>query len=116
MNYNEIDQLKETLSQWLVSYDMNSNDVLAHVSKTHDNIPDPLDRASFQSEMEYIFSRLGRESLNKRNILRALRKIEKGSYGICEECGEEISVDRLRAIPDTGYCLACQTEIEANSL
>jgi DnaK suppressor protein len=116
MNYSEIDQLKETLSQWLVSYDMNSNDIMAQASEPHGNMPDPVDRASFQSEMEYIFSRLGRDSYNKNNILRALTKIEKGMYGVCEECGEEIPVNRLRAIPDTSYCLACQTELETNGL
>jgi DnaK suppressor protein len=116
MNYSEIDQLKETLSKWLVNYDMNSNDIMAHVSKSHDNLPDPVDRASFQSEMEYTFLKLGRDSHNKNNILRALTKIEKGMYGVCEECGEEIPANRLRAIPDTSYCIACQTEIETNGL
>jgi DnaK suppressor protein len=116
MNYSEIDLLKETLSQWLANYDMNANDTIARVSETHDNLPDPVDRASFQSEMEYTFLKLGRDSHNKNKILRALTKIEKGNYGVCEECGEKISVNRLKAIPDTNYCIACQTELEASSM
>lgn len=42
----------------------------------------------------------------------ALEKIEKGLYGICESCGEEILEARLCAIPWTRYCAKCAEEIE----
>jgi RNA polymerase-binding transcription factor DksA len=38
------------------------------------------------------------------DINRALKKIEEGTYGLCEKNGEEIDKDRLRAIPETRYC------------
>ena len=38
---------------------------------------------------------------------RALAKLDEGSYGICDACGEEIDPARLRAMPDGVLCLAC---------
>lgn len=41
-------------------------------------------------------------------IKRALEKIEKGKYGICEKCGREIEKDKLKANPATRYCKKCK--------
>ena len=38
---------------------------------------------------------------------RALAKLDEGSYGICDACGEPIAIRRLQAMPDTVLCLAC---------
>ncbi|NPA33102.1 MAG: TraR/DksA family transcriptional regulator [Aquificae bacterium] len=45
----------------------------------------------------------------------ALEKINKGFYGICERCGEEIGEQRLCAIPWTRYCAKCAEEVERES-
>ncbi len=42
----------------------------------------------------------------------ALIKIEQGSFGICEECGDDIPVKRLRVQPDAALCLICQETLE----
>jgi DnaK suppressor protein len=42
------------------------------------------------------------------DISEVLRKIGEGSYGICEECGEEISEKRLKVIPTAALCINCQ--------
>lgn len=51
-----------------------------------------------------------RETLVK--IDTALRKLEEGTYGLCEECGEEISEERLTIMPFAIYCRDCQEKIE----
>jgi len=51
-----------------------------------------------------------RETLVK--IDAALRKLEEGTYGICEECGEDISEERLKVMPFAIYCRDCQEKIE----
>jgi RNA polymerase-binding transcription factor DksA len=51
-------------------------------------------------------------SLTLDRILRALRKIEEGIYGICEACGEEISKGRLEIIPYAELCARCQEKLE----
>ena len=46
------------------------------------------------------------------SIERALRLMEKGTYGICERCGEMIDPARLEILPDTTLCLKCKSELE----
>lgn len=41
-------------------------------------------------------------------IAAALRRVEAGTYGQCEDCGESIDERRLRALPATPFCTACQ--------
>ena len=42
----------------------------------------------------------------------ALDRIEDGSFGMCEECGEPISLKRLEVMPNARYCIKCQEELE----
>lgn len=53
---------------------------------------------------------------NERNILEeveaALRRIDKGTYGICEANGEKIVIGRLKAMPYARYCVNCQARFE----
>ncbi|RMG73022.1 MAG: TraR/DksA family transcriptional regulator [Nitrospirae bacterium] len=51
-----------------------------------------------------------KDTLNK--IDEALRKLEDGTYGICEECGTEIPEERLKIIPFAIYCVDCLENIE----
>ena len=46
------------------------------------------------------------------NIIAALDSIDKGTYGICQECGQSISENRLKYNPNARRCLACQEKIE----
>lgn len=41
-------------------------------------------------------------------VVAALRRVEDGSYGECQDCGETIDERRLRALPATPFCTACQ--------
>ena len=43
---------------------------------------------------------------------QALERLESGTFGLCEGCAEQIPLRRLRAVPTTRYCLACQTKRE----
>ncbi len=45
----------------------------------------------------------------------ALRRFREGSYGVCEECGEDIPVERLKAVPAAVLCVECQRELETAS-
>lgn len=45
-------------------------------------------------------------------VVAALRRVQAGSYGLCTSCGEAIAEARLRALPSTPFCLACQAERE----
>ena len=47
-------------------------------------------------------------TLSIQQLERALQRIEDGSYGICEQCGDQISDARLAAIPEANLCINCQ--------
>lgn len=49
-----------------------------------------------------------------REIERALQRVARGTYGECEACGEQISANRLKAIPWARYCLSCQEKRSNN--
>ena len=49
-----------------------------------------------------------------RKIQAALKRMDDGIYGICEECGEEISIPRLKARPVTRLCINCKARQEAD--
>jgi DnaK suppressor protein len=48
-----------------------------------------------------------------KKIKKALDRIENGTFGICESCGEEISIKRLEARPVTSQCIECKSKEEA---
>ncbi len=43
----------------------------------------------------------------------ALRRLDEGTYGICQNCGREINPERLEALPYTAYCIECASQIQA---
>ncbi len=49
-----------------------------------------------------------------KEIERSLKQLVEGTYGICEDCGEEISPARLKAIPWAHYCVTCQEQRSKN--
>jgi DnaK suppressor protein len=74
---------------------------------------DPLDQAAMENDRNYTLRIRDRESHLIKKIAAALEKIEDGSFGICESCGDEIALARLKARPVTAYCIRCKTQMEA---
>jgi len=77
-----------------------------------DDLPDEMDLASSEYLQSFTFRLRGREKSFLDKIERALKKIEEGTFGVCEECGEEISVKRLEARPETTLCIRCKEDQE----
>ncbi|MGH7280339.1 MAG: TraR/DksA family transcriptional regulator [Polyangiaceae bacterium] len=77
-----------------------------------DDLPDEMDLASSEYLQSFTFRLRGREKVFLEKIQKALLKIEDGSFGTCEECGEEISLKRLEARPETGLCIRCKEDQE----
>jgi DnaK suppressor protein len=78
-----------------------------------ENFPEPADRAALESDRNATLRIRDRERKLINKIEEALQRIEAGVYGVCEECGEQIGVERLRARPVTTLCIACKAEQEA---
>ena len=76
------------------------------------DLPDEMDLASSEYLQSFTFRLRGREKSFLDKITKALAKIEDGTFGVCEECGEEISVKRLEARPETTLCIKCKEDQE----
>ncbi len=73
---------------------------------------DPADAgsASFERETAQSLSNHARRILTQ--IDDALRRIDHGTYGVCERCGESIELERLEAVPYATLCIACKRREE----
>jgi DnaK suppressor protein len=99
------DRLQELLNQ--------ADDTVSGMTVANENFPDPTDRASLEADRNFLLRIRDRESKLIKKIKQALERIENGTYGICESCGEEISVKRLKARPVTTQCIECKAKEEA---
>jgi DnaK suppressor protein len=70
------------------------------------------DRSVTISAEDVNFTKLARKRASIRMIEEALLKLDRGSYGICEECGDEIPEGRLMVMPFALHCRGCQELIE----
>ena len=69
---------------------------------------DEVDQASSEYMQAFSFRLRGRERFLMGKIDTALRKIDDGGYGLCEECEEPISLKRLQARPEAQLCIQCK--------
>lgn len=76
------------------------------------DLPDEMDQASTEYLQSFQFRLRGRDKAFLDKIDRAIAKIGSGEFGICEECGEEISLKRLEARPETSLCIKCKEDQE----
>lgn len=76
------------------------------------NFPDPTDRATQESDRNFELRIRDRERKLINKIKDALERIENDEFGICEDCGEEISEARLRVRPVTTQCIDCKMDAE----
>ena len=77
-----------------------------------DGFPDPTDRGSLESERNLVLRIRDRERKLLTKIQEALDRIEDGSFGLCEEGGEVIGTERLKARPVTTLCIECKADQE----
>ena len=77
-----------------------------------DDFPDKIDAAVAESSLSLTGRIRERESRLLNKIEKALEKIDQGTYGGCEGCGDEIGAQRLVARPVANLCIACKDEQE----
>ena len=76
------------------------------------DFPDPTDRASLESDRNFLLRIKDRERKLIMKVKEALDRIDNGTFGICESCGKPISEKRLMARPVTTLCIECKTDLE----
>lgn len=79
--------------------------------KSEDRMDD-VDQAAAEYERSQMLRFRNRDLLYAKKLLKALDKIDQGDYGECEDCGEDIRFERLKARPTAQLCIACKDESE----
>jgi len=75
-------------------------------------LPDLYDLASFETERLHEYALKDRERRSVTELIYALKRIDEGVYGICEDCGNPISEKRLQVAPAATQCIECKVEAE----
>jgi len=76
------------------------------------DLPDEVDMASSETGQALNLRLRDRELVLLKKIDKTLAKIEEGEFGVCERCGEDITVKRLEARPVAELCIRCKEELE----
>lgn len=112
MNAAQLGHFRNILSAWRQALMEEVDRTVHHMKDEAANFPDPNDRATQESEFGLELRTRDRERKLIRKISQALIRIEEGTYGYCEETGDEIGLKRLEARPVATLCLDAQERRE----
>ena len=104
---------KEYLTERLQELLSQADNTVSGMTETKENFPDPTDRAALEADRNFMLRIRDREAKLIKKIKAALDRIENDTYGICESCGEDITLKRLKARPVTTQCIDCKSKEEA---
>ena len=104
---------KKLLTQWQKDLLSQADGTVSMLTAPYENLADATDRAVFEADRNFMLRIRDRESKLINKINEALERIDDGTYGICESCGDKISIERLKARPVTTLCIECKTRQEA---
>jgi DnaK suppressor protein len=103
--------LKSMLEQRLEALRIEAQDLEADLPASEVE-SSPLDRATVRLLNDLTLETAGQRAAEAQVVRHALARIEDGTYGYCEECGNPIGASRLLARPEARLCIACQTRAE----
>ena len=113
LSQKQLDKFKSLLSEKRRRLLEQANETLENeMILSADDRFDEVDQASSEYMQAFSFRLRGRERHLLNKIELALRKIDEGTYGVCEECEEPISNKRLEARPETTLCIRCKEDQE----
>ncbi|MBU1398005.1 MAG: RNA polymerase-binding protein DksA [Pseudomonadota bacterium] len=113
MKKKDVEYFRQFLSKRIEELLSQAEDTVSGMTDPKENFPDPTDRAALEADRNFMLRIRDRESKLIRKIKSALERIENGTFGVCETCGGEISVNRLKARPVTSQCIDCKAREEA---
>jgi DnaK suppressor protein len=112
MNERQLEYFKQKLLNWKEEILRESRETLSHLQTDTENHPDLADRASSETDKALELRTRDRQRKLISKIDEALRRIEEGAYGYCEETGEPIGLQRLEARPIATLSLEAQERHE----
>ena len=112
MNERQLEYFKHKLINWKEEILRESSETVTHLQAETENHPDLADRASSETDRALELRTRDRQRKLISKIDDALRRIEEGAYGYCEETGEPIGLARLEARPIATLSLEAQERHE----
>ena len=113
MKKKETERFQKLLQERKKALMSNFDDVKEQgIGVSTEDLADEVDLASSESDQAMNLRLRDRELFLLKKIDRTLQKITEGNFGICEECGEDISIKRLEARPVTDLCIRCKEQQE----
>ncbi len=109
MNKKELNRFRKILEEERKKLLKMAHEASRDRRKTEeDDLMDDIDLASSELDQSMVYKLRDRERNLLLKIEKALQKIEEGTYGICENCEEPISIKRLEARPVAELCISCK--------
>lgn len=112
MGKEQLDHFRQILNTWKKDLMQEVDRTVLHMKDEAANFPDPNDRATQESEFSLELRTRDRERKLIRKIEEAIKRIDDGTYGYCNETGEEIGIKRLEARPVATLCVEAQERRE----
>lgn len=112
MNERQTEYFRRKLFKWRDDILRESRETLQHLQDDSSNHPDLVDRASSETDRAIELRARDRQRKLISKIDAALKRIEDGSYGYCEDTGEPISLKRLDARPTATLSIEAQERHE----
>jgi DnaK suppressor protein len=112
MDVQDREYFRQLLTQMIEDIQRQGEATIEDMSENAEYYADPADRASLESDRTFTLRLRDRDRKLVKKIREALSRIEDGTFGICEMCGEEIGLARLKARPVTTLCIECKSRQE----
>lgn len=112
MEQNDLEYFRDLLNSMLEDAQKQGEMTLEDMTDNNEIFADPADRATMESDRAFTLRIRDRERKLIKKIRAALQRLNEGVYGICDECGEDIGVARLKARPVTKLCINCKSRQE----
>lgn len=114
LNKKELKKFQELLEDKRKAVLERAREMLAveNMALDTNDLPDEMDLASSEYLQSFEFRLRGREKSLLSKLDLALKKIDDGTFGICEICEEPIGKKRLEARPETTLCIKCKEDQE----
>ena len=107
MDQKDIEYFRKLLTSMLEEAKQKGDSTIEELTDSNEVFADPA-----ESDRAFTLRIRDRERRLIRKIQSALQRIDDGTYGICDECGEEIAIPRLKARPVTRLCINCKAKQE----
>ena len=112
MKNKDLEYFRKILLRWREDLYKHADVTVTDLQEPTVKAIDPMDQASLEETLDLTLRIRNRESRLIGKINQSLARIEEGTFGICDMCGEKISIQRLKARPVTNFCITCKNKME----